>query len=181
MQSPSHFLLDFSVLALCVRQQRPQWGLLSSADTVVSPSDVQRLPVDKTRCDLAPCAFVNLLHGRAGNDLVFVQRQQDRLGILAPVGAEGINLWCTTNPTARGSLSIGPLFLLHIDYSALASEKSIFISKITAISILVCIVTSFRQGSHAPLHRRLNRCYLRSCFKSSSGVVMGAMPKFSTR
>ena len=200
MQSPSHFLLDFSVLALCVRQQRPQWGLLSSADTVVSPSDVQRLPMDKTRCDLAPCAFVNLLHGRAGNvhlcgtllvglllqvnqpnDLVFIQRQQDRLGILAPVGAEGINLWCTTNPTARGSLSIDPLFLLHIDYSALASEKSIFISKITAISILVCIVTSFRQGSHAPLHRRLNRCYLRSCFKSSSGVVMGAMPKFSTR
>ena len=89
--------------------------LLSSADAVVSPCDVQRLPVDKTRCDLAPCAFVNLLHGRAGNvhlrgtllvglplqvnqpnDLVLVQRQQDRLGILAPVGAEGIKLWCTT-------------------------------------------------------------------------------------
>ena len=85
------------------------------------------------------------------------------------------------NPTARGSLSIDPLFLLHIDYSALASEKSIFISKITAISILVCIVTSFRQGSHVPLHRRLRHCYLRSCFKSSSGVVMGAMPKFSMR
>ena len=83
------------------------------------PGDVQRFPVDKTRCDLAPCAFVNLLHGRAGNihlrgtllvglllqvnqpnDLVFVQRQQDRLGILAPVGAEGINLWCATNTTA---------------------------------------------------------------------------------
>ena len=41
--------------------------LLSSADAVVSPGDVQRFPVDKTRCDLAPCAFVNLLHGRAGN------------------------------------------------------------------------------------------------------------------
>ena len=72
--------------------------LLSSADAVVSPGDVQRLPVDKTRCDLAPCAFVNLLHGRAGNihlrgtllvglllqvnqpnDFVLVQRQQDRL------------------------------------------------------------------------------------------------------
>ena len=119
MQSPSHFLLDFSVLALCVRQQRPQWGLLSSADTVVSPSDVQRLPVDKTRCDLAPCDFVNLLHGRAGNvhlcgtllvglllqvnqpnDLVFVQRQQDRLGILAPVETECIDLWYATNLTA---------------------------------------------------------------------------------
>ena len=93
--------------------------LLSSADAVVSPGDVQRFPVDKTRCDLAPCAFVNLLHGRAGNvhlrgtllvglllqvnqpnDLVFVQRQQDRLGILAPVWAEGINLWYATNPTA---------------------------------------------------------------------------------
>ena len=85
--------------------------LLSSADAVVSPGDVQRFPVDKTRCDLAPCAFVNLLHGRAGNvhlggtllvgsllqvnqpnDLVFVQRQQDRLGILAPVGTECIDL-----------------------------------------------------------------------------------------
>ena len=87
------------------------------------------------------------------------------------------------NPTARGSLSIDafPLFLLHIDYTVLAPEKAIFISKITAISIPVCIVTSFRQGSHVPLHRRLRRCYLRSCFKSSSGVVMGAMPKFSTR
>ena len=41
--------------------------LLSSADAVVSPGDVQRFPVHKTRCDLAPCAFVNLLHGRAGN------------------------------------------------------------------------------------------------------------------
>ena len=87
------------------------------------------------------------------------------------------------NPTARGSLSIDafPLFLLHIDYTVLPPEKSTFISKTTAISILVCIVTSFRQGSHVPLHRRLRRCYLRSCFKSSSGVVMGAMPKFSTR
>ena len=116
--------------------------LLSSADAVVSPSDVQRLPVDKTRCDLAPCAFVNLLHGRAGNvylrgtllvglllqvnqpnDLVLVQRQQDRLGILAPVGAECIKLWCTTNPTARGSFSIDPLFSLYIDYTAY-SENS---------------------------------------------------------
>ena len=89
--------------------------LLSSADAVVSPGDVQRFPMDKARCDLAPCAFVNLLHGRAGNihlrgtplmglllqvnqpdDLVLVQRQQDRLGILAPVGAECIKLWCTT-------------------------------------------------------------------------------------
>ena len=93
--------------------------LLSSADAVVSPGDVQRFPEDKTRYDLAPCASVNLLHGRAGNvhlrgtllvglllqvnqmnGLVLVQRQQDRLGILAPVWAEGINLWYATNPTA---------------------------------------------------------------------------------
>ena len=92
---------------------------MSSADAVVSPGDVQRFPVAKTRCDLAPCAFVNLLHGRAGNvhlsgtllvgsllqvnqpnDLVFVQRQQDRLGILAPVGTECIDLWYATNSTA---------------------------------------------------------------------------------
>ena len=26
MESPLHFLLNFSVLALCVRQQRPQWA-----------------------------------------------------------------------------------------------------------------------------------------------------------
>ena len=32
-----------------------------------------------------------LLQVNQPNDLVFVQRQQDRLGILAPVGAEGIN------------------------------------------------------------------------------------------
>ena len=41
--------------------------LLSAADAVVSPGDVQRFPMDKARCDLTPCAFINLLHGRAGN------------------------------------------------------------------------------------------------------------------
>ena len=41
-----------------------------------------------------------LLQVNQTNDLVFVQCQQDRLGILTPVGAEGINLWCATNPTA---------------------------------------------------------------------------------
>ena len=114
--------------------------LLSSADAVVSSGDVQRLPVDKTRCDLAPCAFVNLLHGRAGNihlcgtllvglllqvnqpnDLVLVQRQQDRLGILAPVGAEFIDLWYITNPTAPWRSWHGrfpPLFSVYIDYIA---------------------------------------------------------------
>ena len=34
------------------------------------------------------------------NDDVFVQRQQDRLGILAPVGTECIDLWYATNLTA---------------------------------------------------------------------------------
>ena len=34
------------------------------------------------------------------NDLVLVQRQQNRLDILAPVGAEFIDLWYITNPTA---------------------------------------------------------------------------------
>ena len=144
-----HDGISFAIFAgfFCVGSLHPAAAatvgcLLSSADAVVSPGDVQRFTMDKTRCDLAPCAFVNLLHGRAGNvhlsgtllvglllqvnqpnDLVFVQHQRDRLGILAPVGAEGINLWCTTNPTARGSLSIDPLFLLHIDYSALSSEN----------------------------------------------------------
>ena len=112
--------------------------LLSSADAVVSPGDVQRFPVGKTRCDLAPCAFVNLLHGRAGNvhlrgtllvglllqvnqpnDLVFVQRQQDRLGILAPVGAECIDLRYAADPTApwrswRGRFPL--LFSVYTDY-----------------------------------------------------------------
>ena len=93
--------------------------LLPSADAVVSAGDVQRFPVNKARCDFAPCAFVNFLHGRAGNihlrstllvglllqinqpnDLVFVQRQQNRLGISVPVGAECIDLWYTTDPAA---------------------------------------------------------------------------------
>ena len=120
--------------------------LLSSADAVVSPGDVQRFPVDKARCDLAPCAFVNLLHGRAGNihlrgtllvglllqvnqpnDLVLVQRQQDRLGILAPVGAEGIDSWYVTNPTAprRSWHGHTPLFLFSVyaDYNALNRKR----------------------------------------------------------
>ena len=41
-----------------------------------------------------------LLQVNQPDDLVLVQRQQDRLGILAPVGAEGINLWYATNPAA---------------------------------------------------------------------------------
>ena len=60
-----------------------------------------------------------LLHGRAGNvhlcgtllvglllqvnqpnDLILVQRQQDRLTIPTSVGTECIDLWCATNPTA---------------------------------------------------------------------------------
>ena len=119
--------------------------LLSSADAVVSPGDVQRFPVDKARCDLAPCAFINLLHGRAGNihlrgtllvglplqvnqpnDLVLVQRQQDRLGILAPVGAEGVNLWYATNPTARGGLGMdAPPFLFSVYTDYITSRRKI--------------------------------------------------------
>jgi CRP/FNR family transcriptional regulator, anaerobic regulatory protein len=41
-----------------------------------------------------------LLQVNQSNDLVFVQRQQDRLGILTPAGAEGINLWHAADPTA---------------------------------------------------------------------------------
>ena len=119
MESPLQVLPDFfHVGSLHPAATAAVSCLLSSADAVVSPGDVQRFPVDKTRCDLAPCAFVNLLHGRAGNvhlsgtllvglllqvnqpnDLVFVQRQQDRLGILAPVGTECIDLWYATNST----------------------------------------------------------------------------------
>ena len=146
------------MLALCVRQQRPQWGLLSSADTVVSPSDVQRLPVDKTRCDLAPCAFVNLLHGRAGNvhlrgtllvglllqvnqpdDLVLVQRQQDRLGILAPIGAECLDLWCATNPTAprRSWHKHAPFVSGICRLYRFEQKKAIFFSNAAAISVII--------------------------------------------
>ena len=123
--------------------------LLSSADAVVSSGDVQRFPVDKTRCDLAPCAFVNLLHGRSGNvhlrgtllvglllqvnqpdDLVFVQRQQDRLGILAPVGAECIDLRYAADPTAqwrswRGRFPL--LFSVYTDYSALSYKLQYYV------------------------------------------------------
>ena len=120
MESPLQVLPDFfHVGSLHSAATAAVSCLLSSADAVVSPGDVQRFPMDKTRCDLAPCAFVNLLHGRAGNvhlsgtllvglllqvnqpnDLVFVQRQQDRLGILAPVRTECIDLWYATNSTA---------------------------------------------------------------------------------
>ena len=93
--------------------------LLSAADAVVPPGDVQRFPVDKARCDLAPCAFINLLHGRTGNihlcgtllvglllqvnqanSLVLVQRQQDRLGILTFYGTECIDPGCVTDSAA---------------------------------------------------------------------------------
>ena len=147
MESPLQFLPGF----FCVGSLHPTAAaavgcLLSSADAVVSPGDVQRFPVDKTRCDLAPCAFVNLLHGRAGNvhlcgtllvglllqvnqpnDLVLVQRQQDRLGILAPVGAEGINLWYATNPTApwRSWHEHAPFVFRYIPIISPRAEKSI--------------------------------------------------------
>ena len=93
--------------------------LLSAADAVVPPGDVQRFPMDKASCDLTPCAFINLLHGRAGNihlrgtllvglllqvnqpnDLILVQRQQDRLGILTFYGAECIDPGCVTDSAA---------------------------------------------------------------------------------
>ena len=93
--------------------------LLSAADAVVPPGDVQRFPMDKARCDLAPCAFINLLHGRTGNihlrgtllvglllqvnqpnGLVLVQRQQDRLGILTFYGTECIDPGCVTDSAA---------------------------------------------------------------------------------
>ena len=93
--------------------------LLSAADAVVPPGDVQRFPVDKARCDLAPCAFINLLHGRTGNihlrgtllvgltpqihqpnHLELVQRQQDRLGILTFYGTECIDPGCVTDSAA---------------------------------------------------------------------------------
>lgn len=93
-------------------QLRPQCGCSSpAADAVIPAGDAQRLSVDKTRRDLLPRAFVDLLYGGAGNvhlggtllmgalfqihqpdDLIFVQRQQDRRSAPAPVRAEGIDL-----------------------------------------------------------------------------------------
>ena len=147
MESPLQFLLDFFYVSSLHPTATAAVGcLLSSADTVVSTGDVQRFPVDKTRCDLAPCAFVNLLHGRAGNvhlcgtllvglplqvnqpnDLVLVQRQQDRLGILTPAGAEGINLWCATNPTApwRSWHGHTPSFLFSVYTDYITSRRKI--------------------------------------------------------
>ena len=113
------FIGFFCVGSLHPAETAAMGCLLPSANAIVSSGDVQRLPVDKTRCDLAPCAFVNLLHGRTGNihlhstllmglllqvnlpnDFVLVKRQQDRLTIATSVGAEGIDLWCVTNTTA---------------------------------------------------------------------------------
>ena len=49
-----------------------------------------------------------LLQVNQPNGLVLVQRQQDRLGIPAPVGAEGIDLWCATNPSAPWRVNGSP-------------------------------------------------------------------------
>ena len=105
--------------------------LPASTDAVVSPCDLQRLPMDKACRDLAPRAFVNLLHCGAGNihlsgallmglqlqinqsnDLVFVQRQQDRLSVPVPVWTERVNLRYSANPTAsrRPWHGYAPLF-----------------------------------------------------------------------
>ncbi len=41
--------------------------LLPVTDPDASAGDVQRLPVDETGRELAPCAFIDLLHGRTRN------------------------------------------------------------------------------------------------------------------
>ena len=61
------FIKFFCVGSLHPAETAAMGCLLPSANAIVSSGDVQRLPVDKTRCDLTPCAFVNLLHGRTGN------------------------------------------------------------------------------------------------------------------
>ena len=61
------FIGFFCVGSLNPAETAAMGCLLASANAIVSSGDVQRLPVDKTRCDLAPCAFVNLLHCRTGN------------------------------------------------------------------------------------------------------------------
>ena len=89
----------------------------SYARAVHAAGDVQRLSVDKARRDFAPCAFVNRLHRGPGNihlrgalrmglllqvhqtdDLVFVQRQQDRRCAASPLGAEGVDLRPAADP-----------------------------------------------------------------------------------
>jgi len=93
--------------------------LLPAADAVIPAGDAQRLSVDKTRRDLLPGAFVDLLYGGTGNvhlgstllmgtlfqihqpdDLIFVQRQQNRRSAPAPVRAEGIDLRFAADPSA---------------------------------------------------------------------------------
>ena len=156
--------------------------LLSSADAVVSPGDVQRFPVDKTRCGLAPCIFANLLHGRAGNvhlsgtllvglllqvnqpnDLVFVQRQQDRLGILAPVGTECIDLWYATNLTAPWrscAWELSSLCIRYIPIVALWAEKKQFFSKAATFSVLICVPADIRSRMlHVSLVRNAHRSW----------------------
>ena len=93
--------------------------LLPAADAVIPAGDAQRLSVDKTRRDLLSGAFVDLLYGGTGNvhlggtllmgtlfqihqpdDLIFVQRQQDRRSASAPVRAESIDLRFAADPSA---------------------------------------------------------------------------------
>ena len=58
-----------------------------------------------------------LLQVNQPNDLVFVQRQQDRLGILAPIGAEGINCGAPQIRRHRGGLGMDDFLLLFSVYT----------------------------------------------------------------
>ena len=92
--------------------------LLPVTDPDVSAGDVQRLPVDEAGGELAPRVFIDLLDRRTRNihlrgtllvrlllqidetdDLVLIERQQNRCALYIIAWAEPIHPGCTTYST----------------------------------------------------------------------------------
>ena len=113
--------------------------LLAVTDTVISPGDVERLPVDKARGNFAPGIFVDFLYGGPGNihlhsallmgfrfqidqpdDLKFIQGQQDGFSLCATVRTETLHLGgAAYSSTSRWSgHEYASLFSVYTDYIA---------------------------------------------------------------
>lgn len=93
--------------------------LLPVTDPDVPAGDVQRLPVDEAGGELAPCVFIDLLHGRTRNihlrgtllvslllqidetdDLVLIERQQNRITLCGIAWTEPLHSGCIAYSTA---------------------------------------------------------------------------------
>ena len=72
-----------------------------------------------------------LLQVNQPDDLVFVQRQQDRLGVPGSVGAECIDLWCAADPTTswRSWYEQPPVFSVYTGYTPFGRRNQYRFSK----------------------------------------------------